>query len=333
MNRLCLTLSLVLLLAASGAKADDCFPLKRYASVDLLPARSGRPLIPVMIGDKPRVLILNTGGALSDITLDAAHDLGLVTMQSRVRIVNANGEEAQRYTYLPSLTIGGIVNTHVMFTIAPHNGAMEPGNDQVVGTLGPNILQKMDVDLDFGAHKVNFINPDHCEGKVVYWPAAAVAIVPMRLGSGETLIGPSSRLATANPIHASGHIFVPVMLDGKELNAEINTGSARTILNESVAERLFGFDPECARDAKVCRPFGKRRERAQSLQSPVRRLDVRGRRHQQSGNLHHAGSDQEKSARHARHGKFACGHQRDAGPCRYYAGHDGIEQASRLYRV
>ena len=46
------------------------------------------------------------------------------------------------------------------------------------GMLATGIFTHDDIDMDFGAERVNFFSTDHCEGKVVYWPHQVLAVVP-----------------------------------------------------------------------------------------------------------------------------------------------------------
>ena len=68
--------------------------------------------------------------------------------------------------------------------------------------------------MDFAAGKLNLMLGDHCEGKVVYWPAKALATVPITINDYD--------------------IRVPVTVDGHNLMAVIDTGaSTSTVSRES----------------------------------------------------------------------------------------------------
>ena len=58
---------------------------------------------------------------------------------------------------------------------------------------------------------------------MLYWDAAVAAAIPMRIAQ-------------------IGHIIIPVTLDGKEMEAVIDTGAVRTSLNMGVARTRFGID-------------------------------------------------------------------------------------------
>ncbi len=79
------------------------------------------------------------------------------------------------------------------------------------------------VDLDFTAGRMNFFMPDHCPGKVIYWPVDTVAAVPITLDAT--------------------HIVVPVTVDGHAMRATIDTGASRTTMNLTYAQSFFGLSP------------------------------------------------------------------------------------------
>ena len=86
------------------------------------------------------------------------------------------------------------------------------------------MLKGYDLDLDFANRKVNLISQKHCDGKVVYWPADVVAVVPIEMSQ-------------------DFHIHVPVQLDGHRYTAMLDTGATRTVLNLEVAKRDFPIKP------------------------------------------------------------------------------------------
>ena len=81
--------------------------------------------------------------------------------------------------------------------------------------------------MDFGARRLTTFSPDHCQGRVVYWPADRIAVVPIT--------------------ESHNLIIIPVTVDGHTLNAVMDTGSQYTVMNMEVANQLFGLDPVIAR--------------------------------------------------------------------------------------
>jgi predicted aspartyl protease len=234
--------SLVLLgiltgMSAIPAVAAEC-ALKRFVSVDTLTTQDGRMVVPVKIGDSERYLMLDTGGSISGLTQPAARELGLSSQASNVGLIGIGGAVSRRYAVLPSFTLGSVVSKAVKFMILPGNAPMSPDN-RLAGTIAPN--PDIDLELDFVGRKLGLFSADHCDGQGVYWPATAIAAVPMRV----------ARL---------GHIVIPVTLDGKDMDAALDTGSSDTILNLSVARDRF----DIRMDAPDMEPIGQLGQNASS---------------------------------------------------------------------
>ena len=207
-------------IASAPAAAAECGALQSLTTIDTIAGANGAMLIPVRINGSPRVLLLDTGGAMSGISEPVASELKLPTLSTNTRLTGLTGAISKIYTIVPSMVIGRLVMKSQQFMILPGNPF---GDNRVAGVLAPN--PTLDIDLDFTAHRLRFISPDHCPGHVLYWDAAVAAAIPMR---------------TAN----IGHIIVPVVLDGKEMEAVIDTGSIRTSLNLRDARTKFGIDSD-----------------------------------------------------------------------------------------
>jgi predicted aspartyl protease len=218
---------LVGLLAAgtAAAYADDCPQLTMLASVPMSYDGSGRPIVPVTIGTAQKSMLVDTGGAFSEIGLPTVDQLGLPREKAPVEQIGVSGESSDQEADVAPFVIGNLVARHVEFMIDPDKSKYAGGMD---GIIGPTILRYYDADFDFGANKFNLLSQDHCAGKVIYWPAAAVAVVPIRVA------------------RAVGHIVVPVTLDGIKFNAAIDTGASYTFMTTGVAESSFGLKLDSA---------------------------------------------------------------------------------------
>ena len=130
--------------------------------------------------------------------------------------MDLKGDEFESGIIMDDVAFGGVKTSRVWFVVAPNLG--------FDGILSAGTLGRDDLDMDFGAMKLSFFSPDHCQGGVVTWPHQALAIVPVT--------------------PAQGHIELPVTLDGHKLTAAIDTGAAWTVLNIARAEEKMGFSPE-----------------------------------------------------------------------------------------
>jgi len=214
--------------SAFPALAAECGPLKQYTSIDTVAGPNGYMLVPVKIGDAQRLLLFDTGGSVSGITQAAAKDLHLNTYDSRVKLIGVSGAVSTRYTIIPSLSVGTVEAKSAVYMILPNDMAVL-SRGGVIGALAPS--PNMDIDLDFAGKKLSLFSTDHCDGHVVYWQATTVAVVPMRIAGLKQ--GPGLSVE---------HVIVPVTLDGKKLDALIDTGSATTVLNLRVAQDRLNVD-------------------------------------------------------------------------------------------
>jgi hypothetical protein len=220
MYRRFLNLALIAQLCAVCVPAlgEACGPLKIVASVPLMATPDEREVfVPVSLQGQRKYMLLDTGGALDEITPQTAAALGLRSYRTpTLRFYDLRGNFVDHATVVPNFAIGNLVGHNVNFVIGPDY--LFADRSDIAGILGPGILRFYDVAVDFGARTFTLISPDHCEGKVVYWPARTVAIVPIEV------------------LKASGHIVVPVTLDGRSINAMLDTGAHTTVLSLSAAE-------------------------------------------------------------------------------------------------
>ncbi|HEY4986884.1 MAG TPA: retropepsin-like aspartic protease [Bradyrhizobium sp.] len=119
----------------------------------------------------------------------------------------------------PSVTMGPLTITDVEFIVSPHS--YDP---EAVGTLGPNVLRPFDIELDFAKKQVNFFTQDHCPGKVVYWTMSGFGRVPFSYDVGR-------------------HIALTAQLDGKDINAMIDTGAPFSAITAAAAHQMYDLTP------------------------------------------------------------------------------------------
>ena len=208
-------------MTAFPAFAAECGPLMMVTSVPMRPIAGGPPGIDVLIADTHQTLLVDTGGVFSSVTKRTVRELNLKPAPSNVTMTNVRGKKQDQTVRLPSIAIGRMRQEDVYFQIDP---APENVSDKTpqpyAGTLGPDLLQRFDVDFDFANGNLNLVSPDHCRGKVVYWTAPEIAIVPIRVAQ-------------------FGRVFFPMTLDGKRVAVLLDTGSTDSLMNLDVARRVF----------------------------------------------------------------------------------------------
>ena len=210
--------------APASAVADECKPLVLLTSVDMIPMTSGRVFVPVKFGDVEKRMLLDTGGGFSEISEAFTDEMEFNQRRSNIMQLDVNGTSSSMIAHVPSMSVGRLTATSADLIVGTRDRPYDRGNPELVGILGPNLLRNYDVELNFAANRMNLFSPDHCQDKVVYWPATAVAVIPVQILS-------------------DGHIIVPVTLDGRKLDALFDTGAMHTTLNLRIAENTFGLRP------------------------------------------------------------------------------------------
>jgi predicted aspartyl protease len=201
------------------ANAEERCPLKAAASVQLSIGEGGLPTIPVKINSRDEILIVDTGAPVSLISAGIVVELKLARKPyPRGVFVMANGTSPQEVATIDELALGELTGHDLSFFIIP--SIQVPST--LAGSFGVDFLQGWDVDFDFGRKKFNLVAPDSCQGRPVYWTKDKYVRLPVHVTDDK-------------------HLRVHVKLDGKELNAVLDSGSTSSAMNLAVAEKLFNL--------------------------------------------------------------------------------------------
>ena len=216
------TACLAILMAAHAAQAEECKPLRLINSVKLESFANGNGfLVPVEINGVAQKLVLDTGGGTTSISRQAVKALGLKEERSRLKLYDLYGNVSDSQVVVSTFDMGNARGENLIFQVSPmQNLETEVGAN---GLLSTDLFLQYDIDMDFGAKRLNYFSQDHCEGKVSYWQERPVTVVPVTL--------------------SNGHINVPVTIDGKQLQAIIDTGAGNSAMNVEVAFSTFGIRP------------------------------------------------------------------------------------------
>jgi predicted aspartyl protease len=217
-HRLCLVAAAAALLSVP-APAADCDKLVSYGSIPLTQIQGDRrEFVPVEIAGVSKLMMLDTGMPFTTMTSAAAHELNLKPTRTDVKLYDLTGAKTDQFVSAP-LKIGNTRSSNIEFMLSP-SSRDDFGDPRVAGAIGADILNKLDISIDFGAHTFTMFNQNHCEGQVVYWPERPLLVVPFKLQDG-------------------WQIILPVTLDGKEVKAALNTGAGTSTLEKGKAERSF----------------------------------------------------------------------------------------------
>jgi predicted aspartyl protease len=225
MRSILASVALIVSIGPSGiAHAGDCAALQIRNTVKMEPlARFGLMVVPITLNGAEKKFLFDTGGALNVISRASVQELRLPEFHSNYRLSNLYGEDSDTFVQIHDVAFGAGRTSGVQFQVIGNFG-FKDGNAPFDGVLGTGYFAHDDIDLDFGAERVNFFSSDHCEGKVVYWPHQVLSVVSVR--------------------REQGHIDLPVTLDGHPLRAMIDTGATHTVLNLTRAEEKLNFAPD-----------------------------------------------------------------------------------------
>lgn len=202
-----------------AAAAQQC-GLKRFARMDMTMESDGRIAVPMNVEGRSVMMMIDTGGYVSDLTPSEVGVLGLTAIDAAEPVERGFGGRIINKTVdVPDVDLGGLKAPKLQLLV----GWDFHDLSGVAGTLAPDILRNYDVDFDFAHASFSLFSHDHCEGQVVYWTT-----------------GPHGRVAFK--FDDSGHIAVPVLLDGHEIRAIVDTGATDTIADLERVEDEFDIE-------------------------------------------------------------------------------------------
>jgi len=219
------TAAVWLVIFAVPAQAADCVPTLRILSSVPMQSSEDRTImvVPVTIDSSNRKFLLDTGGRVSQISKSTlrALDLPERTNEDR-RLVDLAGNSSSTNTMVRRLMVGAREHKSVLLGVAPNPdlGKSLPYD----GLLSTDLFIDADLDMDFGARRLTAFSTEHCEGRVVYWPADNIAIVPVTV--------------------AHNIITFAVTVDGHTVTAVMDTGAQYSVMNMKLANQLFGLNKD-----------------------------------------------------------------------------------------
>ena len=193
-------------------------------------AAPGNTLIVTLLANEtPLTLLLDTGAEATILTPAAAQRVGAqsprVEFQRQMRGVGGSLQTSE--VELRSFTVGGVAIPWRRVRVAPVcvAGLFSRPLD---GVLGADSLSSFDVDLDLPNNRITFYGKQTCPGAVPTWTEPYVTIAAGR-SRGDRL-------------------FFPVQLDGRKIDAFVDTGAQSTVLSTGAALGLGVTTALMARD-------------------------------------------------------------------------------------
>jgi predicted aspartyl protease len=228
-------LSLACVLLPLLARADDAPASKcMYIQAAKLPVRyvgeSMQPAVDGTINGTPATLLVDTGAFETTLTMNGASRRDLSLRMTEGHVEGIGGRSRVYLTWLKDFSIGPARSTRRTELLVIDEANLTPAFDGIAGS--PFLLQ-MDLEVDLGNKQVKMFKPLNCndDSALNYWKEETV-VLPFAY----------TRDRSPNP-------HFKVVVNGKELDATIDTGAHHTVMMLDAAERL-GID---IRNAEVKR--------------------------------------------------------------------------------
>ena len=206
------------------ADAAECVHSLRILASVPMQSTSDRTVmvVPVTIDSSNKKMLLDTGGRVSQLSKATVHALDLPVALSERELIDLAGNISNSRATVRRLIVGVKEQKDVRMGVAPNPdlGTTLPYD----GLLATDLFVDADLDMDFGARRLTAFSTDHCDGQVIYWPANAIAVVPVSV--------------------KQNLITFPVTVDGHSLTAIMDTGAQHSVMNMKLASHLFGLGPD-----------------------------------------------------------------------------------------
>jgi Aspartyl protease len=225
-------------LLTGTARAETCAPLQLLDQIQMVAVNDATTmLVPVTINGVDKLMIFDTGASASSVTRASARELGLSVHPGirGTRLYDVYGDQSRDVTTIGEFKFGRQDIGDARFRIWP-NPDLDNVDERLAGVLARDQLSQFDIDLDFPNATLKLFSPEHCEGKILYWKAAAIGV-----GEFDT---------------RANHINISATLDGQKLSAIIDTGAVSSVLSAEAARRFFGLtadSPGMTRSAILAR--------------------------------------------------------------------------------
>jgi predicted aspartyl protease len=214
----CLLLGVVL--GAGAASAAETCVLHQLIKLNMTTIPDGRVSVPMTVGGQGLNMLVDTGGLFSMLTPATVKTLDLrPEFLPAAHITQYGGLAVDHYVVAHDISLGGIVAGKFDFLVMPEHGYPPSIN----GLIAPDIMRSYDTDFDFANAAFRLFSSDHCEGNVVYWTHDPFGAVEFRLNQ-------------------FGQITVPIMLDGHEIRATIDTGAYHSVASFETVKDALGID-------------------------------------------------------------------------------------------
>jgi predicted aspartyl protease len=225
---LSLTIGAVAGCAASLAVTAAPCQIKQVAQLQV-ETTNNRPIVDGTVDGQPVKILIDTGASITGITGALAKQLGLrIDPQSALHLYGVGGEKHVDATRIKKLQFGNFILTGLTVAVMSPQKSRATEAREGLFIVGSDLLSRYTVEFDFANHVMRFMMPEGCKPEqLVYWSRT------FSMGEIET-----GRFDDT-------HIKTPVLLNGKRIDALLDTG-AQVSWSTPYGARLAGVTNDAA---------------------------------------------------------------------------------------
>lgn len=199
----------VSMVALMPARAENC-QLSQVAAFDMVGRVDAPILLKGKIEDQSALFNIGLASNVSSISEAQADKLKLNELRlNRESIFDGKGKNANKYVNVPNFFI-----EDTKFKGGPFVTATGVSAEYVA--LASDYLDLFEIEIDPAGKKIKLFNQDHCKGGVVYWT--------------NQYLDQEFRRGQFN------QVLIPVIVNGAEINAVIDTGISRSRISEALVD-------------------------------------------------------------------------------------------------
>lgn len=204
---------------AAWGQSLNCQPPRLLANLPMRPAGIGSSAfsVPVTLNGSSMQLVLDTGGAITQLSRKTIRELGLPLRQSSGAVYDVDGRVSRQFTVVRDFIFGDLHRANAALFLSPDKAM------PFAGEIAQDMLSSYDIDLDFAAATLGMYAKNHC---------------PDVLGADHIAF---TRVAMINK---GWHLHIMVTLDGHTYDAIFDTGSSHTIMRSFTASRDFALSEQ-----------------------------------------------------------------------------------------
>jgi predicted aspartyl protease len=206
--------------SATAAPSPQICQLGQTASLDLITGGEGMPFLEGTVEGRSGKFLVDTGGLGLVLAFSTATQMKNGPQRGLLGVRMVGGVSLDYGVSAQDFIIGPFKNPTAWFVVAP-DGAFP---SYAIGNIQPHSMWgSYDIEIDFWKSKLNLFLQNQCPGHVVYWTHQPYAAVPIQLDY-------------------AGHLIVQANLDGKLVDAVIDTGAQKSFLSLKTASHMLDID-------------------------------------------------------------------------------------------